>query len=63
MAAISSDGSTVPPRYATVACSLARLTWAVSTPGTVSTARSTRPTQLAQVMPSTVNRTVWGETA
>ena len=37
--------------YETVAFSVARLTSALSTPGGLRSAFSTRPTQLAQVMP------------
>lgn len=48
-----SRGSISTPRYLTVAFSLAKFTLAFWTPGTFSRARSTRPTQLAQVMPVT----------
>src|SRR5262249_39334416 len=41
---------------ATCADSVARLTVTVATPGTAAMAFSTRPTQLAQVMPRTSNR-------
>src|SRR5215218_11381815 len=46
-------GSTSPARYVTVAFSLARFTFASRTPGTLPRARSTRPTQLAQLIPIT----------
>jgi len=41
-----------PDRASTVAFSVARLTEAFSTPGILSNAFSTRPTQEAQLMPS-----------
>ena len=48
-----------PGSKRTSACSLARLTRASSTPGASSRARSTRPTQDAQCMPSTGRVRVW----
>src|SRR5918994_270800 len=54
MALSSSRDSTSPARYSTVALSLARFTLASRTPGTFSRALSTRPTQLAHVMPVTL---------
>jgi hypothetical protein len=54
MAISKSLGSTSPARYSTVALSLARFTLASRTPGTFSRALSTRPTQLAHVMPVTL---------
>src|SRR5437763_8630883 len=44
---------------ATVARSVARFTWALTTPGTFASARSTRRTHEAQVMP-VMGRTVIG---
>src|SRR3546814_18847136 len=46
----------------TSAASLARLTLAAVTPGTFSSAFSTRPTQEAQVMPSICRRKRWSGT-
>lgn len=55
MAAIRSATAATPR---TVARSVARLTVASVTPGTALSAFSTRPTQEAQVMPSTASSTV-----
>ena len=54
-AAASASGEVALASNRTVARSVARLTVASCTPGTAARARSTRPTQAAQVRPSTAS--------
>lgn len=58
----SACGATAPAT-STWARSVARLTLAARTPGTAFSARSTRPTHEAQVMPETANSMVLAATA